>query len=123
ELSWVDVLALMDTQKRCQQHHHTDIRHCPGCISQLEEAVALYSGEFMPDFVIADSDQFEAWQTAQRLTYQQQVTDTLFLLASHFEGHDLALAHRYAQKLVSLDQLDERGQQLSLRILAQQGQR
>jgi tetratricopeptide (TPR) repeat protein len=77
----------------------------------------------MPDFVIGDSEQFEAWQTAQRLTYQQKVTDTLFLLASHCEAHDLTLAHLYAQKLVSWDKLDERGQELSLRILARQGQR
>lgn len=33
------------------------------------------------------------------------------------------LAHRYAQKLTALDNVDEKGQETSLRILARQGQR
>ena len=123
EHCWVDSLTLTESYQACLTHTHNDIRQCAGCIGRLEEAVTLYNGEFLPEFIVGDSNPFEGWQTSQRHNYQQQVMYALYTLASHFEVYDLDLAHRYAQKLTALDNVDEKGQETSLRILARQGQR
>ncbi|MEI2612277.1 MAG: hypothetical protein V9G20_26870 [Candidatus Promineifilaceae bacterium] len=88
EHCWVDSLTLTESYQACLTHTHNDIRQCAGCIGRLEEAVTLYNGEFLPEFIVGDSNPFEGWQTSQRHNYQQQVMYALYTLASHFEVYD-----------------------------------
>ena len=63
----------------------------PG-LGELEEAVALYRGDFLSDFYLADSNPFEEWAAARREAYRRGVLLALERLAAiHLTDEDFAL--------------------------------
>jgi hypothetical protein len=59
-----DATQLSTWLRRSWQHNHSDLLACPDCRLWLEEAVALYGGDFLADFSLYDSNSFEAWADA-----------------------------------------------------------
>jgi predicted ATPase/DNA-binding SARP family transcriptional activator len=60
---------------------------------RLEEAVAIYQGEFAPGF-FCDSQRFEAWQRYQREYFHRQALDALFQLSQNALDRGAAGASR-----------------------------
>ncbi len=92
--------------------------------SRLEEAVALYRGEFLEGFFVRDSAAFEDWAllTRDRLR-RQAVTALQKLVKMHAGQGDFELACTFAWRWVELEPWQEIAYQHLMRVLAVSGQR
>ena len=73
-------------------------------ISALEEAAALYQGDFLEGFSVPDSAAFEEWTLITRESLRGQAVRTLFHLAAAYEKqgvYEKALQH--VRRLIALD--------------------
>ena len=88
----------------------------------LQNALENYRGPLLAVFYLRDARRFEEWLLVARERWQQMALRGLHQLALHqFSFGDLPAAARSANRLVELDPLRERSQQLLLRVLARQG--
>ena len=93
-------------------------------ISTLTEAVSLYRGDFLEGLVIADTAPFEAWQCQQVEIYRREFRRALErLVTAHEQNGDFEQALPYAQRWLSLDQLDELAYRAVMRQMAGLGDR
>ncbi len=92
--------------------------------SALEEAVALYRGDFMAGFSLRDSPGFDAWQLEQgerlrlRFAAALDALSRLWAAGGEFEP---AIAH--ARRALTLDPLQESAQRWLMELYALAGQR
>ena len=101
---WLDVNALSARLMTVQTHAHADLAGCVECRARLEEAVALYRGDFLSDVLISDSPPFEEWALLQREAVRRQILDALENLAESYLQHGAAdAAWRHAQRQLALD--------------------
>ena len=92
--------------------------------SHLEEAVALYQGDFLEGFSIPDSSSFEEWALVTRESLRGQVIRALFhLAADHEELGTYEQALQHTRRLLTLDPYQETAHQQLMRLLALCGQR
>ncbi len=91
---------------------------------QLYERVSyLYRGELLAGISIDDSAELDGWLTSRRTWFHNQGIETLYKLIESYArlGH-LDLAQVYADKLLTLDPLNEKAFEQKLSILLQKGQ-
>jgi DNA-binding SARP family transcriptional activator/predicted ATPase len=89
----------------------------------LEEAVAVYRGDFLEGFS-CNSAEFEEWVLCKREQFRRQVLDVLRrLTAQHLTQGDYAGAVATARRQVELEPWDEEGHQTLMQALALSGQR
>ena len=92
-------------------------------ILKLEEAIALYGGNFMEDIYI-DSTIFEEWIDLERDRLQQQLITALYELANlHEEIGEYQKAQHYARLQLEIEPYRECAHQQLIRILFHCGQR
>jgi predicted ATPase/DNA-binding SARP family transcriptional activator len=92
--------------------------------ARLEELVKLYRGEFLQDFFLEDSAEFEEWALVQRESVHRHVLDACSDLVSYYELHgDFQAARRYASQQLELDPWREEAHRQMMRALALDGQR
>ncbi|MCL6432005.1 MAG: AAA family ATPase [Anaerolineae bacterium] len=92
--------------------------------AQLEEAAALYRGDFMAGFTLRDCPEFDDWQslTAEALRRQlQQVLATL--VRAYEERGERTPALETARRWLAVDPLDEAPHRALMRLYAHAGQR
>jgi DNA-binding SARP family transcriptional activator len=89
----------------------------------LEEALALYRGDFLEGVFVRESREVEAWTIAVRERLRQQAVEAHFQLAGHYL-HRRQYAHGidHAQELIRLEPFRESGHRLLMRLLARNGQ-
>lgn len=105
-------------------HAHTLLETCETCIRQLEQAIALYRGEFLAGLFVDDSVFFEEWALIRRERLHRLALDTLYHLANHYERRqDHDRARRYAQRQIELEPWREEAHRQLMRLLARSGQR
>jgi DNA-binding SARP family transcriptional activator len=91
---------------------------------QVEEAVALYRGDFMAGFYVRGAPGFEDWAAIERERLRQLVLGALNdLVAYHLDVGDYAAGIRHANRLLELDSLPEQAHRHMMRLLAYSGQR
>ncbi len=91
---------------------------------QLTEAIALYRGDFLADFYLPDSENFEEWAAARRAAYRRLVLAAMTrLTAVHLEQNDLTEAETYARRQLEMDNLRESGHRQLMAVLAGNGRR
>lgn len=89
----------------------------------LDQAVALYRGDFMTGFTLPDCPAFDEWQFFQSEGLRQQFATALAQLVTRdFEQGDYAAALPYARRLLALDTLDEAAQRQVMELYALTGQ-
>ena len=111
--SWVDVTALT-----------TLLETSTPTIQELEEAVALYRGEFLEGFFIADSVPFEEWVLIKREQFRRQLLTVLCRLATtHERRGEYGRALPYAYRQIELEPWQEQAHRQLIRLLALNGQR
>jgi DNA-binding SARP family transcriptional activator len=91
---------------------------------RIEEAVALYGGEFMAGFHLKGGVEFEQWveETRSRLRCRAEVVASALVVRAEAEGdHDGAI--RYARWLVEVFPCHERVSRTLIRLLAESGDR
>ncbi len=78
------------------------------CTRHLEQAYALYRGDFMSGFSLRDSAGFDEWQFFEANSLKRDFGTVLEALISiSIETHNFTAALNYAQRWLSLDQLRE----------------
>ena len=119
-----DVQRFQQLLTACATHVHADLHHCPACRIRLVEAVALYEGELLAGFGLADAPTFEEWLLLRRETLHQQALATLHTLVQSYahEGDD-ERAHHYASRQLLLDPSREEAHRQIMRSLARRGLR
>lgn len=106
-----------------RRHPHRRLGACASCIHKLQEATALYRGNFLENFGV-DSEPFEEWITSKRehthilaLRALSEVTEY------HLRCRDHAEAIRLAQRQLELDTLNDVGHYQLMQALAADGRR
>ena len=92
--------------------------------SSLEEAIALYRGDFVSGFYVQDTAPFEDWQFQQAEYFRRIFTAALEKMVIMYEQagtYDKALPH--ARRWLSLDQLNESAHRAMMRLHAGLGDR
>ena len=91
-------------------------------IAQLAQAVALYRGELLAGFSLADAPTYEEWLLLRREQLAARALLALKTLADTFEAQgDLEQAHTYATRLLELDPYGEASRRQLMRILVRRG--
>lgn len=89
-----------------------------------EEAVNLYSADFLSAFSLPDSSEFEAWAAARRQHYRRQALSALHRLTqAYLEQGDLGQAERLARRQIAIDNLREGAYRQLFLALARKGER
>ena len=91
---------------------------------RLEEAVALYRGEFLEGFYVRNAPAFEEWVLSEREHLRQMAVHALFSLVAHYTtGGDYGRGLSYATRLLMLEPWHEEVHQQMMFLLALSGQR
>ncbi len=121
---WLDVAAFAELADVCQRHRHRALGQCLPCLQRLEQMVALYTGDFLAGFILADSAPFEEWALLKREWLHCQTVEAFSELANYYERRgDYAAARRMAQRQVQMEPWREEAHRQLMRLLAQSGQR
>jgi predicted ATPase/DNA-binding SARP family transcriptional activator/Tfp pilus assembly protein PilF len=92
--------------------------------AQLTEAVALYRGDFLCDFFLPDSAEFEDWAETKRAELRRRTLGALEALTEfHMEQRDYGQAQTYAWRALEIDNLRESAYRGLMTALALDGQR
>jgi WD40 repeat protein/DNA-binding SARP family transcriptional activator len=107
-----------------QSHEHVDLLTCHQCRGDLEQAIALYRGDFLTDFYLEDSTEFEAWAQSQREYYRRRALDALEILTTiAIRQQAYPEAREYAEQQLIIDNLRESAYRQLMEILALSGHR
>ena len=91
---------------------------------QLEQAVALYQGDFLEGIWLRDAPEFEDWLIAQRTHWRELALNALHqLTAWHLQQRQHAQAITTATRLLALDPWREEAHRQLITALARNGQR
>src|SRR5262245_54165803 len=94
-----------------------------GDAGALEQAAALYQGEFLAGFGL-DEQTFEAWLRTERERLRQLALKTLTrLLAHHVAGEALEPAIQTGTRLLAIDPANELAHRALMQLYARQGRR
>ena len=124
EAIWVDVTTFQTLISRSRTHKHDGNALCAECAADLNAAVALYREDFMLGFSIAESDEYDEWQTIQREWLRRELSYALRKLAVYYgELGDFDTALARANRWLTLDPLHEPAHRMLMRLYAASGQR
>jgi predicted ATPase/DNA-binding SARP family transcriptional activator len=118
----VDVVRFQQLLAECEAHHHEDLHTCPACLARLQQAAALYRGELLAGFGLADAPGFEEWLLLRRETLHHLALLALHHLATAYETQgELERALSNARRKLTIDPYREEAHQQVMRLLARSG--
>jgi predicted ATPase/DNA-binding SARP family transcriptional activator len=121
---WLDVAEFNARVTAASRHTHDRSDACAWCARELEAAVALYRGDFLAQYSVGDSAEFETWARLRREALRGQAAQSLETLAAYHAGQaDWDRAVHFARRRVELDPLNEAAHRALMRLLALSGQR
>lgn len=123
---WLDTAVFTDLIKQGQSAATCTERNwqTPVPLSPLEQAIALYHGDFLAGFYLRDSLAFDEWASLERERLFLAATDVLRALVAHALHHgNYAAGIRHAAHWLALDPLQETAHRQMMRLQARQGQR
>jgi predicted ATPase/DNA-binding SARP family transcriptional activator len=122
--SRLDLAEFNKLLQACDRHGHPKQEPCEECAERLEQAAALYRGDFLAQFSLADSAGFENWVSIQREGLGRRVLQALAQLANHYEAqNELERALAAVQRQLALAAWDEPAHRQAMQLLALNGQR
>ena len=120
----IDAAAFDDLLDQSRAHDHVELMTCLTCYETLSSAVAFYRGDFLAEFYLEDSNEFEAWAEEKRQAYRRKILDALETLATiAMRRKAYPEARAYAEKQLQIDDLRESAYRKLMEILARSGQR
>lgn len=120
----VDTRQFEALLRSTQAHKHLDLTLCRQCAAELEQAVSLYRGDFLTDFYLDDSNEFEEWAHARREYFRRKNLDALETLTTMaLRAADYGAAQTYAEKQLDIDNLRESAYRQLMESLALSGRR
>jgi DNA-binding SARP family transcriptional activator len=120
----VDINTFTALFRACAAHRHRHIVRCRACAARLEQAIALYNGEFLAGFILNDSAPFEEWALLHRERCHQLAFEALDHLAAYYERRgDRTQALQIARRQLTLNPWCEEVHRQVMVLLARDGQR
>jgi DNA-binding SARP family transcriptional activator len=120
---WLDVAAFTDLLNASRQHRHRQLETCHSCMERLQEAAAVYRGDFLAEFSLK-SIFFEEWLVVQREQLHHQAMDLFYQLADcHDRRGEYEQAQHYARRQLTLEPWREEAHRQLMRALALSGHR
>jgi len=120
----IDIHQLDRLLEGVQIHDHLNLAGCLSCIQSLEQAAALYKGDFLADFYLEDSNHFEDWAQANREAFRRKILECIGRLTEiSIQKADYEEARTYAQGQLDIDPLRESTYRQLMEILARSGRR
>lgn len=105
-------------------HAHQQLETCAVCVSDLQQAIGLYRGNFLQEFFLEDSADFEEWALNQREQLRRRAQESLAHLANHYEKRgEYERAQHFTARQLDLDSWREEAHRQLIRLLALNGQR
>jgi DNA-binding SARP family transcriptional activator len=93
-------------------------------LEDWQTAVSLYRGDFLNDFFLPDSPDFETWAQTRRADLRRRFLDTLVRLTDHHLKNDnFEQAEQYARQQLAVDNLGEEAHRQLMTVLAKSGRR
>jgi predicted ATPase/DNA-binding SARP family transcriptional activator len=121
---WCDVKQFQSLLDACGEHGHPVGEVCERCITPLEQAVALYRGDFMAGFSLRDSMAFDDWQSFEGEDLRRKLASALERLVRASSARaDYQRALGYARRWSALDPLREEAHRQIMQCYAWAGQR
>ena len=119
----VDTAVFKDHLQTAADHSHPHPDLCAECLAGLSDAVALYSGDFMSGFTLADSAEFDEWQFFERETLRQKLSEALQrLIGWHAASGEFERGIEYGRRWLALDSLHEPAHRQLMQLYAWAGQ-
>ncbi len=120
----IDTSQFSALLEQVQAHDHHSLLTCNQCQENLEAVTDLYTGHFLADFYLEDSNEFEEWAEIERQKYLRRTLDALEILtAIAIRQQAYAAAQAHAERQLALDDFRESAYQQLMEILARNGQR
>ena len=120
----LDVTRFRTLIETCRLHPHSNPQDCSECAARLAETLDLVRGDFLDEFSLANSLEFDEWLRTQRQYVNAQVTLALEQMAAfHERAGQLAEAERAVRRLLDYDPLSESAYRQLMRVLARADQR
>jgi DNA-binding SARP family transcriptional activator/lipoprotein NlpI len=115
---WLGAEADLWTDAEVFEQKVAEAWRSPDPLPLLEEASALYAGDFLPD------DLYEDWAGERREALKRTWTELQFGLAQALEAHsDVNAALQPLERLLRADPCDERAAQEQMKLLTRYGRR
>ena len=93
-------------------------------VGDWQTAVTLYRTDFLNDFYLPDSPNFESWAQSRRADLQHRLLDTLVKLTNHhLDAEHFEQAEQYARRQLAIDNLREEAHRQLMVVLARNGRR
>jgi DNA-binding SARP family transcriptional activator len=93
-------------------------------VAQLEQAIALYQGEFLAEVKTFDSEAFEEWIVLTRERFHGLAVEACTSLAIYYNYHrNWQQLQRYARRLLKLEPWNEFAHQCLMQVFTYCGQR
>jgi predicted ATPase/DNA-binding SARP family transcriptional activator len=120
---WIDCVTFSALIAACQLHTHRRLTACGSCAQRLQQAVELYHGDFLAQFV-QDGEAFEEWVLVKRERLHRAALDALYALAEYHDRRgEYDRVRQYAMRQLELDPWREEAHRQMMRALALSGQR
>jgi len=120
----LDIHQIDELLADVQVHDHLNLAGCEVCIASLENVVALYRGNFLADFYLEDSSEFEDWAAANREDYRSKALSTLETLAEiSIQKGEFEQASSYAEGQIKIDPLREKAYRQLMELYSKSSQR
>ncbi|MEM7344640.1 MAG: tetratricopeptide repeat protein [Chloroflexota bacterium] len=121
---WLDVAELEQRLIAAQTEFAQTGQLSVKMTSYLTAAIDLYEGDFLNGIHFRDAPRFENWVLTERERLRQEVTEGLHKLIDYYMIADqFADGIEQANRLLTLDPLDEAAHRQMMRLLAYNGQR
>lgn len=120
----LDVEAFTARLDACQAHAHHRLDDCADCMARLEQAVALYRGDFLAGFSLPDAEPFEEWRLFKQEELHRRAIGALGHLAAYHERRrEYEAAGHPLRRQIELEPWREEAHRRLMRVLARSGQR
>jgi predicted ATPase/DNA-binding SARP family transcriptional activator len=117
---WLDVTHFESLVNKSQVHAERDTTFR---ISLLTDAAKLYRDHFLTGFSLKDAPSFNEWAFAKSEELRRGLASTLIMLSEdHCSLEQAETAISYAERLVSLDPLNEASHRQLMQVFIQAGQ-
>ncbi len=114
---FLDVTTFLDSIHVCRESLKRGEKPGTFCIHWLNQAIRLYKGDFLNQFMLTDSEQFENWKILKRNEYKRYILEALEIIAAFYEDQgDFHETIRTAQKQLDLDPMREESHRRLMRM-------
>lgn len=121
---WLDAQVFSKLVQSTLAHPHRSLSTCHECAQKLQEAIALYRGDFFEDMVVPQGQSFQEWAVFHREQHFRHLLLSYRGLSDYYQNEgDYELAYKYAWQYVSLAPLEEAAHRQLMNLLAISGRR